>query len=79
MMTAKLKQAFHNVERLPPEDQDAIAEAVMDSIYVAPEEEEAWLRLVETDESQSLLTRMAKEVEEEMAEGQTFDFDPSGK
>jgi len=79
MMSAKLEQAFHDVEDLPVEDQDAIAEAVMDAIHIDSEEEREWLRLVESDDSQAFLERMAKEVEADIEEGRTLDFDPSGR
>ena len=78
-MTTKLEQAFHDAEKLPAEDQDAIAEALMEAIHIDPDEEKDWHRLVESDESQSLLEQMAKETEVEITEGRTFDFDPSEK
>ncbi len=79
MMTTKLKEAFQVVESLSVEDQDVIAEAVIEAIHIDPKEEGEWHRLVESKESQSFLERMAKEVEADIAEGRTFDVDPSGK
>jgi hypothetical protein len=69
MMTEKLEQAFQEAESLPAEDQDAIAEALMVAIHIDPKEEREWLQLVESDESQALLERMAGEVEAEITEG----------
>ena len=79
MMTTKFEKAFHVAKALPAEDQDAIAEAMMEAIHVDPREEEEWLRLVENEESQALLGRIAQEVEADITEGRTLDFDPSGK
>ena len=79
MMTTKLEKAFHVAGSLPAEDQDAIAEAVMKAVHLDPREQEEWRRLVENEESLSLLGRMAQEVEANIVEGRTLDFDPSGK
>ena len=38
-MTTKLEQVFDDAEMLPAEDQDAIAEAIMEAIHIDPDEE----------------------------------------
>ena len=51
----------------------------MEAIHVDPREEEEWLHLVESEESQALLGRMVDAVEVDITEGRTLDFDPSAK
>ncbi len=60
------------VKSLSVEDQNAIAEAVIEAVHIDQKEEGEWNCLVESKESRSFLKQIAKEVEADITEGQTL-------
>ena len=70
-MTELLKKAFAEAAKLPPEDQDALAAALLDDL----ESERAWERpLGPTDAGD--LERLASEALDEYHSGKTTPLDP---
>lgn len=67
-MTDTLRDAVALVERLSPEQQDAIAEVMLREV-----EEREWDVLVSGDASQRFLLHLAAEARAEDARGQTHD------
>lgn len=70
-MTQLLDKAVKALEKLPPDDQDAMASLILDELA----DEERWsasfLR------SRDKLLRVAEQARREVARGEVFDFDPS--
>ena len=69
-MTDLLKKAVKKVERLPDDQQDAIASLILDEL----EDDERWE--ASFAESPELLERLASEGEREHAKGNTEPLDP---
>jgi|GEM_PF-1087213 len=69
-MTDKLKAIITEAEMLPPETQDALAEAV--AIFI---DEMGWDKRFATPKSQEMLQRMAQHALQEHSTGQTEDFE----
>lgn len=69
-MTKTLEQAFKEASRLPPSEQDAIAEAILDEIRSEAE----WDRMFA--ESADVLERLADEALAEHRAGRTRPLDP---
>lgn len=65
-MTETLQRVMAQVEQLPPEQQDAIAEVIAREL-----EEREWDALVAKPASQRFLARLAAEARREDAAGQT--------
>lgn len=65
-MTEQLRAFIAHVERLPPEQQDELAEALWLEI-----EDRHWDALLATPESQRFLERLAAETLQEEAAGRT--------
>lgn len=70
-MTNLLKKAFEEASKLPPEEQDAIASALLAELRA----ERAWARTL--SESQEVLERLSREALSEYERGGTKDLDPS--
>jgi hypothetical protein len=68
-MTGLLEQALRRVESLSPEEQDAIASQIIESL----DDEEAWARRFR--ESPSVLRSLAHEALEERRRGETRPLD----
>ena len=69
VMTGLLEQALRRVESLSPEEQDAIASQIIESL----DDEEAWARRFR--ESPSVLRSLAHEALEEHRRGETRPLD----
>ena len=69
-MTELLQQAFLDVERLPADQQDAIAAMVREEL-----EEREWDALVSSPASQELLVRLAAEARRADDAGETEESD----
>ena len=78
-MTKLLEDAFQHVSRLSALEQDAIAGALLEVLTADEQDNVAWDALVENAASQRLLEEMARRVEEAIAKGETFDFDPGSR
>ena len=68
-MTTRLEQAFAEASKLPPQDQDSLA----DWLFAEVEAEEGWERLFA--DSQDVLSKLAVEALAEHRCGQTQDLD----
>ena len=68
-MTGLLEQALRRIESLSPEEQDAIASQVIDTL----DAEEAWARSFR--ENPSVLRSLAREAQEEHRRGETRPLD----
>ena len=64
-MTGSLEKAVRRAENLSPEEQDALAAQIMESL----DDEEAWVRRFREDSS--MLQSLAKEAMEEHRRGET--------
>ena len=78
-MTKLLEDAFQRVSQLPEAEQDFIAAALLDVFQDDQQDNAAWDALVESAASQRLLEEMAHRVEDAIARGETFDFDPGNR
>lgn len=65
-MTETLKRAVARIERLPPEQQDAIAQVILTELS-----EREWDAMVSTPASQRFLQELATEARQEDAFGAT--------
>ncbi len=72
-MTKLLKIAIERVSGLTDEEQDAIAAMILDELEDEVRWREAFAR------SQDALSRLASEVREDVARGETVPFDPASK
>ncbi len=70
MMTHLLEKAFDKVSKLPPQEQDIIAQQVLEELA----SEEQWQQQFE--QSQDLLSALANEALNEYHSGNTEDLDP---
>ena len=68
-MTGLLEQAFRRMESLSPEEQDAIASQIIETL----DDEEAWARSFR--ENPSVLRSLAREAQEEHRRGETHPLD----
>jgi ElaB/YqjD/DUF883 family membrane-anchored ribosome-binding protein len=68
-MSTLLEEALRKVGALPPEEQDAIASQILDSL----EDEEEWKRQLE--QKRDVVARMAREAVEEDERGETRPLD----
>ena len=78
-ITKLLENAFQQASWLPEAQQNAIATALLEVMQDDKKDEAAWDTLVGSAASQRLLEEMARQVEEEIARGETFDFDPGSR
>ncbi len=69
-MTTRLKQAFAEASKLPPAEQNKVADWLLAEL----ESERRWDRLFA--DSQDVLSRLAAEALAEHRSGQTQDLDP---
>lgn len=69
-MTELFKEAVAQIERLPAEQQDELAESIQLEL-----EEREWDALVSSPESQRFLARLAAEARREDAAGETLEAD----
>ena len=69
-MTARLEQAFAEVSKLPPKEQDALADWLLAEL----ESERRWEKLFA--DSQDVLSELAAEALSEHRSGQTQGLDP---
>lgn len=67
-MTLLVQEMLHQIEQLPPEEQDRLAEWVLAEIA----SEQRWTALF--NQSQTLLERMAQQALQEDSEGATKPF-----
>ncbi|HSG32378.1 MAG TPA: hypothetical protein VLB82_12640 [Thermodesulfobacteriota bacterium] len=70
MLTKLLEQAFNKASKLPKEEQDILAKAILDEL----EAEQKWEALFE--KSGDLLEELAKEALEEHKAGKTKSLNP---
>ena len=75
-MTKLLEQAFSEISRLPEEEQNVIAQAIMELMPDAAADRE-WEHLTSDPRSEKVLERLIKEAEAEIARGDVLDTDPS--
>lgn len=69
-MTTRLEQAFAEASKLPPTEQDAVADWLLAEL----ESERRWNQLF--SDSQDILSELASEALAEHRSGQTKDLDP---
>lgn len=69
-MTTRLEQAFAEASKLPPTEQDQVADWLLAEL----ESEKRWDKLFA--DSQDVLSKLAAEALAEHRRGQTQDFDP---
>jgi hypothetical protein len=74
-MTKLLEKAFSEISRLPEEDQNVIAQAIMDLMPDAASDRE-WERLTTDPRSEVVLEKLIKKADAEIARGDVFDVDP---
>lgn len=72
-MTKLLKKAFERASGLPDAEQDAIAAVILEEL----EDEVRWRETFAR--SRDALSRLAREVREDVAHGETFPFDPASR
>jgi len=70
MMTARLEQAFTEASKLPPKEQDVLADWLLAEL----ESEKRWEKLFA--DSQDVLSKLAAEALAEHRSGQTQELDP---
>jgi len=75
-MTKLLEKAFGKISRLSAEDQNAIAQAIID---IMPDEagDKEWDRLTGDPRSEKVLEMLVKEADAEIACGDVLDIDPA--
>ena len=78
-MTKLLENAFQRVSQLSEVEQNSIAVALLEVLQDDEQDNAVWDALVESAASQRLLEEMARRVEEAIARGETFDFDPGNR
>lgn len=79
-MNSQLQQAFADVSKLPLFEQNILAEALIDTVRnykLFADDELHWDELFHSEASQKWLEKMAVQVEAEISEGKTLDFDPT--
>ena len=80
-MNTLLEKAVREVETLPQQDQDRLANALLmvaQGINIPDEtEEQEWEQLVSSKESIAWIDREVAEIEKEIDAGKALDFDPS--
>jgi L-rhamnose mutarotase len=79
-MNIQLQQAFEGAYKLPLFEQNILAEALMATIRnyeLFADDEKQWDKLFQSEASQQWLEKMATQVEEEINQGEVFDFDPA--
>lgn len=74
-MTKLLEKAFGEISRLPAEDQDVIAEALIGLLPDAAADLE-WERLFQDPRSEKALEHLLSEADAEIARGEVRDTDP---
>jgi hypothetical protein len=74
-MTKLLEQAFSEISRLPEEDQDVIAQALMGLMPDAADDKE-WERLTRDPRSEKALEYLLSKADAEIARGDVLDTDP---
>jgi hypothetical protein len=74
-MTKLLEKAFSEISRLPAEDQDVIAEAIMNLMPDVASDRE-WDSLTADPRSEKLLEKLVKNADAEIARGEVHDTDP---
>ena len=74
-MTKLLEKAFGEISRLPAEDQDVIAQAIMDLVPDAASDKE-WDCLMSDPRSEQVLEKLIQEADAEIARGDVLDTDP---
>jgi len=79
-MNIQLQQAFEGAYKLPLFEQNILAEALMATIRnyeLFADDEKQWDKLFQSEASQQWLEKMATQVEEEINQGEVFNFDPA--
>jgi hypothetical protein len=74
-MTKLLEQAFNEISRLPEEDQDVIAQALIGLIPDAADDLQ-WERLFSDPRSEKALEHLLREADAEIARGDVYDTNP---
>ena len=74
-MTKLLEKAFEQAKGASPDQQDNIAQMVLDMVAG----DKVWDVLLASDASQNWLEAQARMVESQIANGESFDFDPSDR
>ena len=70
-MTRLLKQAFREISKLSPEEQDSVASILLAEL----ESDRAWARAF--SESQDLLEKLGRDALTEYSQGEAEELDPS--
>ncbi len=79
-MNIQLQQALEGASKLPLFEQNILAEALMATIRnyeLFADDETRWDELFQSEASQQWLEKMAAQVEEEINQGEVFNFDPA--
>ena len=79
-MNIQLQQAFEGAYKLPLFEQNILAEALMATIRnyeLFADDEKQWDKLFQSEASQQWLEKMATQVDEEINQGEVFNFDPA--
>ena len=79
-MNSQLQQAFESLSKLPLSEQAILAEALIATVHnyeLFADEEKQWDILLESEESQQWLEDMVLQVEKDIKNGNTLDFDPA--
>jgi len=79
-MNIQLQQAFEGAYKLPLFEQNILAEALMATLRnyeLFADDEKQWDELFQSEASQQWLEKMAIQVEEEINQGEVFNFDPA--
>jgi len=74
-MTELLEKAIEMARKASPEQQDMVAQLLIDSMQA----DKKWDELLADPRSKTALSKLADEARREIAQGKVYDYDPSNR